>query len=55
MWVKRNCQRRGIATALWTEAQRRWNCRWENQRFTPDGAAFMDAYLSKTGCEDSPV
>lgn len=40
IWVRRTHQRRGIGSALWAEAVRRWSVNLEQQRFTASGAAL---------------
>jgi GNAT superfamily N-acetyltransferase len=42
VWVRRNAQGRGIGTALIEEAHRRWTIDLDQQRFTPEGAAFAE-------------
>ena len=42
VFVRRNCQRQGIATALIMEADRRWPINLDQQHFTPEGAAFAE-------------
>lgn len=49
VWVRRSHQRRGIATALWDEAQRRWPVSLDQQRFTVPGAALADALVNRKG------
>jgi hypothetical protein len=45
VWVRRTHQRRGIATALAEEADRRWSVNLSQQRFTESGARLAE-YLS---------
>ena len=40
IWVRRDQRRKGIGTALITEADRRWPINLDQQRFTPDGVEF---------------
>jgi GNAT superfamily N-acetyltransferase len=42
-------QRRGIATALLDQARSRWKIKFEQQEYTPDGAAFIAYYLKSRG------
>lgn len=48
LWVRRTHQRRGIGTALWEEAVRRWSVTLEGQRFTDSGAALAN-HLAERG------
>jgi GNAT superfamily N-acetyltransferase len=43
IWVDPTCRRTGIASQLWAEAVKRWNVRFQEQRFTQDGVAFARA------------
>jgi len=40
-------RRRGIATALLDEASRRWKLDFDQQKYTPDGAAFVMAWRNQ--------
>ena len=53
IWVHPDFQRRGIATALWREAVRRWDVSLDQQRFTIAGAAFA-RYLQKNWLASGP-
>lgn len=47
IWVHPKCQGRGIGTALWQEAVRRWGVKLNTQeKMTPAGAAFAN-HLAK--------
>lgn len=46
IWVHPDAKRRGIGTALLAEADRRWSINLDQQRFTPEGAAFANAYTN---------
>lgn len=45
IWVDPAWKRRGIATALITEAVRRWDIDPAQQRYTPEGSALVTALL----------
>lgn len=48
VWVRPDRQRNGIATALLTEAMRRWpGVMLEKQRYTPEGVLFLRGFLHK--------
>lgn len=40
IWIRPNRQRRGIGTALFREATKRWSINPGQQRYTPEGLAF---------------
>lgn len=46
VWTRPQFQRRGIATALITEADKRWTIDFEQQRYTPNGLAVAERYLA---------
>lgn len=48
LWVRRSHQRQGIGTALVQVAEELWGpLNWEQQRFTPSGAALTESILSR--------
>lgn len=47
LWVHPDAQRMGIGTQLIAEADRRFGIRWEQQRFTEEGRALAERYLSR--------
>lgn len=49
VWVRKSHQRRGIATALYDEAVRRWNVSLVGQRFTPSGARLAEHLIERDG------
>jgi len=42
IWVRPDCQRQGIGSALWIEAELRWPVTLKGQRFTRAGAALAN-------------
>lgn len=46
LWVRPDCQRQGIGTHLLREAQKRWQVEIEQQRYTPEGLALVEALLA---------
>lgn len=48
LWVHPRRQRRGIGTALVTEAMRRWDINPQQQNYTAEGAALMNSVLEAT-------
>ena len=44
-WFKRQ----GVATALLSEAHRRWTIDLDQQKFTVEGAAFINAFIARHG------
>ena len=47
IFVEPRFQHKGIASKLLAEAQRRWTIDLSRQHYTPVGAAFANAYLSR--------
>lgn len=47
LYVHRKFQRRGIGSKLLAEADRRWSLNFEQQRFTPEGWAFVQTYITR--------
>lgn len=53
IWVREDQQRKGIATALWREAEQHWPVVLEGQRFTKAGAALA-THLQSAGTRWTP-
>lgn len=49
IWVDPKYQRRGVATALLTEAMKRWEFRPQQQSYTEAGEAFIRAFWGEKG------
>lgn len=47
VWVQPGWERRGIGTALITEALRRWTLDFTQQRYSPEGAALIEGLMRK--------
>lgn len=54
IFIHKNFKRRGIGTALWKEAQRRWPVTLVGQRYSPEGAEFARALLAKESVDATP-
>jgi GNAT superfamily N-acetyltransferase len=50
--VRPDRQRRGIATLLMDEARRRWTIDFDQQDYSPSGAAFASAYVNRHSLPD---
>lgn len=47
LWVRPDRRRKGIGTQLIKEAVRRWKIVLRNQRYTADGAGFVNGFMAR--------
>lgn len=52
MFTRPDRRRRGVATALMDEARRRWLINFDQQDYSPEGAAFATAYVNRRSLPD---